>query len=204
MSTSNLFGRIVTGRQVRLAFKSHIELWFPTYIAEVSRIEGRGASLPGFRSYVSALDLQEGKFEEHQMPSCVIVAPGLLTEPEKRGGTLSATWAVSVGCVVAGQDRDNTFELAEMYAAAVRSAVMQNPSIGGFSGGTDWLGERYDEIPNDMLRTLAAGTVHFSVQVMDSMEFSAGPDVPLVDPSVDPGSRATFVSVEATVEGITT
>ena len=137
------------------------------------------------------------------MPCCVIVAPGLLQEPERRGGNTIATWAVSVGCVVSGQDRENTFDLAEMYAAAVRAAVVQNPSLGGFATATDWIGERYDDIPNEMLRTLAAGSVQFAVQVYNAITPSEGPDEPLSDPIPDPGPRATFVSVGTTV-GVTT
>lgn len=200
--SSELFGPIVTGRQVRRAMHAHLQLWFPTYIAEVARSEGYApATMPGFRSWVSALDMPEGKYEEHQMPSCVIVAPGLLTEPLNQGGGMTATWAVSVGCVVSGQDRENTFDLAEIYAAAVRGAVLQHSSLGGFATATDWLGERYDDIPNDMLRTLAAGSVQFAVEVQGAILSPAGPNQPLLDPLPDPASPATFAEVDSTIEG---
>lgn len=204
MSEDNVFGKIVTGRAVRFAMMAHLKLWFPTYLAEVARIDGYDpAKVQPFRSFVSALDMPEGKYEEHQMPCCVIVAPGLLREPEKRGGSMIATWGVSVGCVVSGQSRENTFALSEMYAAAVRAAVIQNPSLGGFATAVDWLGERYDDIPNDMLRTLAAGSVQFAVDVYSAITPNAGPDEPLSDPIPDPGPRGTFVSVDTTV-GVTT
>lgn len=200
-----MFGPIVSGRTVRLAMQSHLKLWFPTYLAAVARSEGKDPSTyPVFRSWVSSLDLPDGKYEEHQMPSCVIVTPGLLEEPERLSGKLKTVWAVSVGAVVSGQDRDNTFELAEMYAAAVRTAVMQHTSLGGTVEGVDWIGERFDDIPNDMLRTLAAGSVHFAVEVYPTLELGAGPDEPLVDPIPDPGVAATFVSVDATIEGADT
>lgn len=203
MSANNVFGRIVTGKVVRTAMTNHLKNWSPTYLAEVARAEGQDpATLPGFKSWVSAIELDEGKFEEHQMPSCVVVAPGILNEPEKRGGVYIARWAVSVGCVVAGQDRESTFTLAEMYTAAVRAAVVQNPSLGGFATATDWLGERYDDVPNDMLRTLAAGSVQFSVEVQGAVTLNGGPDAPLVDPLPDPGPRATFVDVDVTTQGV--
>lgn len=135
------------------------------------------------------------------MPSCIIVAPGLLGEPVKRGGLSIATWGVSVGCVVSGQDRENTFDLSELYAAAVRGCVVQHSSLGGFATATDWIGERYDDIPNDMLRTLAAGTVQFAVEVQGAIMPGEGPDEPLVDPIPDPGPRATFAEADATTEG---
>lgn len=204
MSETNIFGPIVSGTKVRHAMRSHLQLWFPTYLAEVARLEGLDPSkLPNFKSWVSALDLPGGKYAENQMPSCVIVAPGLATEPERLGGSHVATWALSVGCVVSGQDREGTFKLAEMYAAAVRASVVQNSSLGGFATATDWLGERYDEVPNEMLRTLAAGSVQFAVEVQRTIDPMGGPDEPLADPIPDPGSRATFVEVETeTTQGV--
>lgn len=202
MSAENIFGPIVTGKQVRIAMRSHLKKWIPTYLAEVGRGDGRlGAALPVPRSYVSALDLVDGKFTEDQMPSCVIVAPGMIEEPMRRGGLYICVWAVSVGFVVGGQDRENTFDLSELYAAAGRSAVLQHPSLGGFATATDWIGERYDDIPNEMQRTLAAGTVQFGVEVQGALMPGEGPDQPLADPVTDPGPRATFDVAGSTTEG---
>lgn len=202
MSKDNIFGPIVTGRDVRNAMRDHLKLWLPTYLPEIARASGRsGADLQQPRSWVSALDLPGGKFIENQMPSCVIVAPGLVEEPMKRGGLYICRWGVSVGLVVSGQDRENTFDLSELYAASVRAAVLQHASLSGFATGTDWLGERYDDIPNDMSRTLAAGTVQFSVEVQGALMPGEGPDAPLVDPVHDPGPRATFVAADSTTEG---
>lgn len=202
MSATNVFGRIVSGKMVRVAMRDHVRRWFPTYIAEVARNDGRRPEeMPLFRSFPSALDMPDGKFLEDQMPSCVIVAPGLIEEPTKHRGLYITRWAVAVGAAVSGQDRESTFDLSELYAAALRSLVMQNPSLGGFATATDWMGERYDDIPNDMSRTLAAGTVQFSVEVQGALDASAGPDAPLVDPIPDPGPRATFTEADATSRG---
>lgn len=202
MSANNIFGPIVTGRDVRHAMRDHLKTWLPTYLPEIARGSGRaGSDLQQPRSWVSALDLPDGKFIENQMPSCVIVAPGLVEEPEKRGGLYICRWGVSVGLVVSGQDRENTFDLSELYAAAVRAAVLQHPSLGSFADGVDWIGERYDDIPNDMSRTLAAGTVQFSVEVQGALMPGEGPDSPLAEPVPDPGPRATFDAADATTEG---
>lgn len=200
MSADNVFGTIVTGKQVRGAMRSHLQQWLPTYLAEISRGDDRaGDALPLPRSWVSALDLVDGKFTEDQMPSCVIVAPGLLEDPRKQGGVYICRWAVAVGFVVSGQNRENTFDLSELYAAAGRAAVLQHPSLGGFATATDWVGERYDDIPNDMQRTLAAGTVQFSVEVQGALSVQNGPEAPLVEPVLDPGPQATFESVATTI-----
>lgn len=202
MSADNIFGPIVTGKTVRNRMSGHLRTWLPTYLPEISRQDGRAAeALPLPRSWVSALDLTDGKFIEDAMPSCVVVAPGLIEEPVRKSGMWIATWAVSVGVVVSGQDRENTFDLSELYAATVRAAVLQHPSLGGFATGIDWMGERYDDIPNEMLRTLAAGTVQFAVEVQDALRPADGPEEPLVDAIPDPGPRATFAEVTVTTEG---
>ncbi len=201
MSDTNLFGVIVTGKQVRTAMQAHLRQWFPTYLAELSRSDDRyGGDLPLFRSYVSLLDMPDGRYVEDQMPSCVVVAPGLLEQPTKHRGVYIARWAVNVGAVISGQDRENTFDLTELYAAAIRAAVVQHPSLGGFATATDWLGERYDDIPNVMQRTLGAGTVQFSVEVQGAVDAQQGPDQPLVEPVPDPGPRGTFAVVDATIQ----
>lgn len=200
MSDTNLFGTIVTGKQVRNAVKDHLQAWFPSYIAEVGRADGRdGGALPLFRSFVSVLDMPDGKYVEEQMPSCVIVAPGLIEEPSKHRGMYIARWAVNVGAVISGQNKENTFDLTELYAAAIRASVVQRPGLGGFATATDWLGERYDDIPNDMQSTLGAGTVQFLVEVQGVVDARQGPDAPLVEPILDPGPRGTFAVVDATV-----
>lgn len=201
MSATNLFGPIVTGKNVRSAFKRHLEMWMPSYLAEVSRNDGRpGDALPLFRSYVSRLNMPDGKYAEDQMPSCVIVAPGLVEEPIKKSGMYITRWGVSVGAVISGQDFENTFDLTELYAAAVRAAVVQNQSLGGFATATDWLGERYDEIPNEMQRTLGAGSVQFLVEVQGAVNPKDGPDAPLAEPILDPGPRGIFAVVDATIQ----
>jgi hypothetical protein len=202
VSADNVFGTIVTGKMVRTAMRRHVQQWFPTYIAEIARNDGRDpAEMPLFRSFPSALDMPDGKFVEDQMPSCVIVAPGLIEDPRRHRGMYLVRWGVSVGAVVSGQDRENTFDLSELYAAAVRALVLQHPSLGGFASATDWEGERYDDIPNDMSRTLAAGTVQFAVEVQEALDATGGPDAPLTDPIPDPGPRATFTVADATTEG---
>lgn len=203
MSAENIFGAIVTGRQVRQAAEAHLKMWVPTYLAEIARAEGIDPTkLPLFRSWVSALEIPDGRFDENQIPSCVIVSPGILEEPENHGGLAIARWALSIGCVVSGRDLESTFNLVEMYAAAVRAAVVQNPSLGGFATASDWLGERYDEIPTDMLQTLAAGSVQFAVEVQGAVDLRGGPDAPLVDPIPDPGPRATFEHVDVSIESV--
>lgn len=204
----SVFRPIVTGGMVERAVRDTVKRWSRDYLAEVGFQNGRGrGALPNFRSYVPALDLE--KFTEDQVPSCVIVAPGTLSEPVKHRSAYYATWQVGVGCVVSGQDRDNTFELLPLYAAAVRAILIQNPALGvDFVDGVSWLGERYDELSTNDLRTLAAGSVTFGITVPSAVDSRGGPAAPsVVPPSVpgvetpppaDPGEWGTVRNPEAT------
>lgn len=198
---SGVFGPLLTGKDVRDALESTIKTWVRDYVGEVARLSGRSSEdLKPFRSYVSSLDLD--KFQSDQLPCCVIVAPGLLTQPELRRGAYNARWGVAVGVVVSGQDRENTFDLVELYTAAVRSLLIHHPSLGGFAEGLEWIGERYDELRSEDLRTIGAGTVQLAVDVTEVQSKIGGPGAPTaaVDPVEDPGDLHTVGSVTITTE----
>lgn len=202
MSKDNIFGPIITGKHVRTATRSHIRKWFPTYLAEVAREDGRSTSaMPHFKSYSSAFDMPDGRFIEDAIPACIIVCPGWMDAPERRGGLWTVKWAVGLGAVVSGRNREETVELAELYVAALRACVGQHQSLGGLATACDPIGERYDDIPNDMSRTLVGGTVQFAVEIPATLMPGEGPDEPLEDPDTDPGRRATFDSVDSTISG---
>jgi hypothetical protein len=198
--TVTIFQRIVTGRMVEAAVRDHCQRWSPDYVAEVSEQSGRDrCDLPTFRSYLPALDLD--KFEEDQVPACVIVAPGTMRPPAKRGHLWYVTWQLSIGCVVSGQDRDNTFELVPLYAAAVRALMVQHPSLGvDWVDGVSWLGERYDELDTDDSRTIAAASVTFAIDVPSAVDSRGGPAAPSADPCEAPGEWGTVQDHGTTTE----
>lgn len=193
------FGALVTGLEVRAAVKSTVQLWVRDYLGEVARSSGRTSEdLRPFRSYVSSIDLD--KFESDQLPACVIVAPGLLEQPELHKQNYNTRWGVGVGIVVSGQSRENTFDLVELYTGAVRSLLVHHPSLGGFAEGLEWLGERYDELRSDDLRTIGAGTVQLAVDVTEAQSRFGGPQNPTAQavPVTDPGAVSTVGSVTVT------
>jgi hypothetical protein len=181
-----VFQPIITGADVEVAVRDHIRRWARDYLGEIAFRSGRArGALPVFRSYLPALDLD--KFTEDQVPACVIASPGTLVQPVKRRGTYYTTWQVGVGCVVSGQDRDNTFALLPLYAAAVRACMVQHPALGvDFIDGVTWLGERYDELDTNDLRTLAAGSVTFGIDVPSAVDSRGGPTAPSVVPTGGP------------------
>lgn len=183
---SNMFGPIITAGAVRQAIQDTIEKWMPDYLSEVGLRNGfdRG-ELPVFQSYAPMIVWD--KFEEDQVPSCLIVAPGTLDVPQRRGGKMNVRWGVGIGCVVSGQDREGTWKLGEIYAAAVRTLLLQHQSLGGFATGINWISERYDQLPSDSARTLGAGSLQFGVDVDGVTDPGQGLMVPTFDPLSDAG-----------------
>lgn len=194
-----VYGEIITGTHVREAVESTIKMWFPSYIAEVARQRGwTGPPLPDFCSYTGSVDLD--RLVEMQVPSCVIVAPGLVDPPTKEGtGTVRARWGVSIAATVSGQNVENTMNLAEMYAAAIRTLILQQKSLGGFAEGTDWRNEAYDEVTADDSRTMCIGIVEMTIEVRGVADTTQGPLVPPVDPTADPGEWTTVETVSVTI-----
>lgn len=186
---SNPFGAFVTGADVRAAVTAHLRMWTPTYIAEVARQHGwEGAALPPFRAYVtSAADVES--WPEDQLPTCVVIVPGTLAEPVRHGTVYRVRWAVGIGVVASGRDRDESHDLATLYGAAVRNACLQQPSLGGFAVGVTWSDERYDELDDaEGSRTIAAGRIIIGVDVDDAVDTAAGPTSPH-DPATDPADE---------------
>lgn len=182
----SIYGEIITGKEVRQALEDTIKMWIPEYLAEVGAKYGfdRG-DLPVFATYEPMI--QWDKFDEDQIPLCLIIAPGTLDQPQVRDGKLRVRWGAGIGCVVSGQDRDNTWLLAEIYTAAVRTLLLQHPSLGGFSEGIVYISERFDTLPADTARTLGAGSLQVGVDVAAMVDMRAGPSSPAPDPTVPPG-----------------
>lgn len=183
---TDIFGPIVTGVDVVTAVVGHLKLWTPDYLAEVAEHSGRNrGELPAFRSYPKMIDLD--KFNEDQVPACVVIAPGTAETPVQRTKQYQVEWAVGIGCVVSGQDDENTYELMTLYAAAVRMLMVQHPSLGGFASGVTWVSERYDALPSLDERSLGAAVMQFNVGVDKVTDPTQGPVEPSVDPTQPPG-----------------
>jgi hypothetical protein len=196
----NVYGNIVTGKMVRNAVIAHVRTWAPDYIAEMGARDGRDrTALPSFRSYTSKMN-DPDKFVEDQIPCCVVVAPGMVSgKIARRARTIDAQWAVGLAAVVSGQDEDNTYELAELYTAALRSLMIQHPGVGGLSTGVTLLSERYVPLDANGTRTLAAGIVQLGVDVQAVVDSSQGPSQPSGDVAAVPPEWPVIETVDTQV-----
>lgn len=199
---TNVFGPIVTGADVEAAALATLQLWMTTYLAEIERQTGRSPhALPPIRSWEIIDDL--ARWPEDQVPAIVLASPGLAGEPQKGGdGTYQATWHLIVAVIASGRDRGSSRSLAQAYGAAVRTLLLQQPSLGGFATAVEWIGERYDVLTSEVARTLAGGRLEFTVDVDDVVSIAGAPlhPDPEPDPYVDPGDWPTVVEADVTLE----
>lgn len=191
MGAGDIFDVQVSATDVERAVEATIRRWLTTYLAEIERHTGRDPrALPVFRAYVQSVDTD--RMSEDQLPACVVVCPGLIDRPQRRGdGFQDAGWAVGLAAVVSAKDRDSTIALAKDYIAALRMLVLQQRSMGGFAEEMEWIDERYDELDTADSRTLVAGIIQFSLHVPKVVNVAAGPVVPPDDPYAPPVAWTT-------------
>jgi hypothetical protein len=193
-----IYGPIVTGQDVRDAAEATIKLWLPAYLAEVGRQKALDSPLPLFRSYNPALTFSD-RAEYEQLPQCIIVAPGLAAPPRRDGRAYEATWAVGVGIVAMADTWEHTLVLGELYAAVVRSIMVQHRSLGGVATNTVWTDEKYDQIEGDNESELVGAIVNFDVTVENVVDSGAGP----TSPPEQPGTSQQWPQVK-TIEIVET
>lgn len=172
------FGRFITGDDVQVAVTEHLKLWLPTYLAEIGR--RKGVDLPGARAWLN-VGGDVSSWPADQLPAVVVLSPGIGAPPERHGQVYSATWIVGVGIIVASTSREDVRRLASWYGAAVRAALVQHASLGGFAAGTVWDDEEYDDFDSTE-RTLCAAREVFSVTVDDVLTANKGPVAPTLQP----------------------
>lgn len=195
--TGSVYGRIVTEGQVRQAVQNTIRRWEETYRAEVSR--QTGLALPPLRSYGTGIDADT---PASQFPACVIVAPGIVGEPDRRGdGTHDVTWGIGVGVVVADKHRDTACDLAGAYGAAMRALLLQNQDLGGFAAGLDWVDEEVTQVEWTSALSIHAAALEFRATIRNVADASAGL---LVPPSPDATVPVSTIAVSSTSIAVTT
>lgn len=194
-TTSDLYGRVVSTRHVRDAVHATILAWADTYVLEA----GRQFELPDLRPIRHFGQFAPGDLPDKE-PGCVIVAPGTVAAPERRGdGTFTGIWGVGVGVIVADATVDAAVRRAEPYAAALRALLVQQGSLGGFAQETTWVNEEVTPLTYERDRVVATSSLEFEVVVEDVLNRWAGPLTVPTDPHTGIDA-ATAVDVNATLE----
>lgn len=205
----DVFGPIFVASQLEKAVIDTLIKWMPTYLPLVEDQLGREAGqIPLPITYTTRRIFT--KFPEDQLPTVIVVSPGLDGEPREEGdGTYRAKWRMHVGCVVSTSDLIETNIVSKIMGAAMRAAILQHASLGGVACGMDWYDEYYDPLPNDdTTRSLGAVALSFRIEVDNVVNWQHGPDtayVPDPDATTQPGDHwpeAETVTVEIEKEAL--
>ena len=182
-----LFGPIVHAGMVEDAAAATLRLWLPTYLREIERQHGRAQlALPDPKSWlVYSHEDRPEDWPESGLPAVLLMCPGLKGEPAREGaGTYRARWDLQAGVVVSASRPAQTRQLAQLYGAAIRAAILQHPSLGGFAQAVTWADEANGDMSPIDSRSLGYTSVAFTVDVLDVVDARGGPILP--DASADP------------------
>lgn len=190
------FGPFIGPSQVRDAAKATISLWAPTYVAEAAR--RTATTLLPFNDWLNEAVISPTGGDT--APRWTVYCPGSLSTPHRDGdGTYRVVWDVQVNLWAYGLDWESTEDTLGWYLAALRMALLQHPSLGGFSEATFWRGERYEPIQETAFHTWGRAVLLLATEVDNVMDAYAGPSTPPVDPSVEPPSAPTATASQVTV-----
>lgn len=194
---TDIFGSILIADDLEEAVITTLQDWFPVYLREVAVFQGQNipdGQLPGPRSFLTSSTVDRESAD--QLPSIVVVSPGLSGKPPKQegDGSFRCPFSIGVGIFVSASDRRTTNRLVRLYTAIVRTIMIQKQAMGGFADGTTWLDESYDpDFKFTDQQTVGAGQCVFEVEVAGVVSRYGGPAVfggppPAPDPVHQPGS----------------
>lgn len=173
-----IFERIITGGDVETWCLNLLRRWVGTYLSEVERQHGREAGhWQRPRAFTRTLSFD--KWPEDQLPALMLISTGITTAPRRGGsGQYSADWLMLFGCLCSAKTQEQAHDMAHDYCAAVRTLILQRPSLDGFADGATWAYEQERDLRHDDLRSLSAVTAAFTVHVENIASGNAGPVTP--------------------------
>lgn len=207
----DLFGHLRHGGLIKGAARRQLDLWLPRHLEEIVERDElglleeagvlaalEGGELPPILSF-SAPRNDFDRWPEEQIPACVMVATGTASAPAKyEGGYYRAAYRLGIGVLVSAATPDATDVLADVYAAAVRGAILQRRSLGTNFMAAYWTADDSTPVPNEDRRSLAVGMNEFSVQIDELVSTELGPAE--AEPPIDESAPYTATSVTPTVE----
>ena len=193
-----VFGVLISPHQVREAVNSHLQLWLPSYLAELERQNERDSgSLPPFKSVVNTARLES--MPEDQLPRLILITPGTIgdfkIDEEDR---YQAKFSLALGTVTSATDQAGANKLSELYVLACAAALVQHPKLPELSTSVTLKRFSFDEGPREQERSLALAVAYFEIDVGDILAGSEGPTEPDVDPADWPEVETVEVEVART------
>jgi len=204
---SDSFGHIFDADLLEDAVRNQLKLWLPTYLLELELQRGLAPnSLERPRSFLVAEEVDREMGD--QLPSVIVVSPGLVDRPILEGGSLyRARWHVAAGVMVeaGGADpRAATKRMMRRYQAAVRACLLQKRGVLPYVdedspqvSDVAWVDESYDRLDFEAGQTIAAGESVFEFEITHVTNRNGGPAFPAVpDPPAQVG--ADWPTVQST------
>jgi hypothetical protein len=171
-----VIGPLIGADEVCDAVEATLAVWFPSAVAEIAAAGGPALALPTSYDMPDAAALRAGNAV---IPAVVVSSPGLASAPVRdEEGAYRASWRVVVTAFARGNDYRDTARTVRGYALAIRTALVQHPSLGGFAAELTWDGEEYAALDSAAARTIGGAFVTFTVTVADVTDATAGPIVP--------------------------
>jgi len=198
---------LITRGQIENSMLKHMQDWLPGYLGRIERLNGLTDHISPPKSWEVVNEYT--RYPEEAMPFIAVISPGISPGHPPRqdsDGWVTAWWLIAVGAIVATRDERSAKDLAGYYGAAIRGAVMELPTLGGWAYGVEWTDEKYDDFPRVTERTMAAVRLVFTVEVQGVINvFGAqsnylGGSLPPPDPYVTPPAFPTVEDASATVE----
>lgn len=199
---SNLFGRIIDGSVVDDALLAHCKKWIPTYLREVER--QRTMTVGAIALPKSYLTLDDPMMNNPGLgfPVCAVTVARETGYGMNSDSELSAWYDAGVEISFMSNNANALRRRLHMYNAAIRSSLIQHPSLGGLAEAIEPGETSYLEIPgtaaNNM--TYAHARFEFRVKVHNIVDRFGGPLEPIEQPVTDPGNWPSVEDVETTIE----
>jgi hypothetical protein len=202
----DVFGGIRGGHTVQEAFYNTVELWFPTYIAEINRQLGADILVvPKHYRF-----RPEYKTNPREVEADVLVTvPGTVGTPERYNAGFRTNFSVDVMIYIyGGQDWQETQALTYAYGACLRAIAIQQGGLGGVATQTLWDSEEYLETDHKGTRTTGVAHLKFTVTINAQLPYGGPPLNPalvptgtIVGPNTEPPAPVPVVdTVNVTVD----
>jgi hypothetical protein len=174
---SDQFGTIFLSTEFDENVKVFLRRWTDTYLSRIEHqlgLPARKVARP--QSWNFLFGPEPEKWPEDKMPAIFVVSFDFDGQPDRLGaGQYGGWWNWNVSAVVSQRDFEATRKVTQMYAAALRTAVVQHPSLDGAVGDTKYLSETLAYPVDARNRTLGMASLDFSSYIECIVEESEGP-----------------------------
>ena len=195
-------GPLLSGKTVRDAAKSTLQLWLPSVLTEVETAYGlTEGSLPAPKEKSYHLAARVDTLLPVTARPAVVIATPDKTLTRRGGRSYDATWTLLVTMLAGGKDFADTIDATDLYALAAEAVLTQHPSLAPY--GEDAVAQSVTPVGHDYApigegdRTVMRATVGFQVRLADALDSTAGP---LEPPPAEWVFPADITTTEITVE----